>query len=241
MNQLKCIRDGVDRKEIVPLYEYVEYKDIDADGKEVTKKRKSLYIKGIFLEGDIKNKNGRIYPVPMLDKAIVKFMKEKVRGVGVPGELNHPQSSIQIDLDRVSHYITDLYLDGNKGIGKAKISSTPTGKIAEALINDGMILGVSTRGVGSLDQDEEGRNIVSDFDLITVDIVSDPSAPNAFVESIMEGLNYYIDSDTKDIKMATTVEQLLESLKNNLKILPKKSDNRNELIYANIKNILSKI
>jgi hypothetical protein len=232
MNKLSYIKEYTDGKEVTPLFEDVT----DASGQ----KKKQLFIQGPFLQGDIKNRNGRIYPVPMLETAVNTFMKEKVRGVGVPGELNHPQSSIQIDLDRVSHYITELKMVGKDGIGKAKIASTPKGEIAAQLLNDGLILGVSTRGIGKLSEDGETKT-VSDFELVTVDIVSDPSAPNAFVEAVMEGLQYYIDGNSKDIKLATTVEEALESIKNNLKILPKKSDDKKIKIYNTINSILEKI
>jgi hypothetical protein len=232
MNKLNCIREYTDGKEVTSLFEEVA----DAAGQ----KRKQLFIQGPFLQGDIKNRNGRVYPVKMLEEAVFKFMKEKVRGIGVPGELNHPQSSIQIDLDRVSHYITSLKMDGKNGIGKALIASTPKGQIAANLINDGMILGVSTRGIGKLAEDGDSK-IVSDFELVTVDIVSDPSAPNAFVEAVMEGLQYYIDSDTKDIKLATSVEEVLEAIRSNLTVLPKKSDEKKQKIFTTITNLLEKI
>jgi hypothetical protein len=233
MEKLNCIREFTDCKEVQPLMEEVK----DEQGNVVGK---NLYIQGPFLQGDIQNRNGRIYPVPMLDKAIGLFKKDKMRGVGVPGELNHPQSSIQIDLDRVSHYITDLNMVGKDGIGKAKIATTPKGMIASSLINDGMILGVSTRGVGRLGEDKGGAKVVSDFELVTVDIVSDPSAPNAFVEAMMEGLQYYVD-DNRDIQLATTVEELMEAMKTNLSQLPKKTDAKNEKIFNLINNTLDKI
>jgi hypothetical protein len=233
MDKLTCLRDYTDKKDVVSLFEEVT--------DETGNKRKQLFIKGPFLQGDITNRNGRVYPVPMLEKAVSLFMKEKVRGVGVPGELNHPQSSIQIDLDRVSHYITDLKMEGKNGMGKAKIASTPKGQIAACMINDGLILGVSTRGIGKLSEGSNDAKIVTDFELVTVDIVSDPSAPNAFVEAVMEGLQYYVDSETKDIKLATTVEEMLESIKNNLKVLPKKSEAKKTKLFDTINNILSKI
>jgi len=225
-------------QDLRPLREFLESKSVNVLKEDNQEGGKDLYIEGVFLEGDIQNRNGRIYPVPMLEKAVDTFLKTKVRGVGVPGELNHPQSSIQIDLDRVSHYITSLRMEKNQGIGKAKIATTPKGMIARSLINDGMILGVSTRGVGKLDQDQQGRDIVSDFDLITIDIVSDPSAPNAYVEAVMEGLRYYIDSDTKDIKLSTNVEQLLEMMMNNLSTLPKKQEDKSQKIYKNISQLI---
>jgi hypothetical protein len=233
MQKLNCLREFTDRQDVTPLFENV----LDDNGNI---KGRNLYIKGPFLQGDVINRNGRIYPVQMLEGSISTFKKEKMRGIGVPGELNHPESSIQIDLDRVSHYITELDMQGKDGIGKAKIASTPKGQIAQALMDDGMILGVSTRGVGRLGEDEQGRKIVSDFELITVDIVSDPSAPNAFVQAVMEGLQYYVDGNN-DIQLATRVDELLESMKHNLSSMPLKSESRSEKIYSLIDQTLSKL
>jgi hypothetical protein len=230
MERLVPIREYTPQAEFTALTEAVEGTD-----------RKDLYIQGPFLQGDIKNRNGRIYPAPMLGKAVEDFMKTKVRGVGVPGELNHPQSSIQIDLERVSHYITQLTMQGSDGIGKAKIATTPTGMIARALIDDGMTLGVSTRGVGKLDEDNGEGAVVSEFELVTIDIVADPSAPNAFVQAVMEGLHYYVDSDTKDIQVATTIEEMLQNMAKNLETLPKKTEAKNDKIFQNISNILNSL
>jgi hypothetical protein len=232
--ELTCIREFTDTQDIKPLMEDVT----DASGKVIGK---NLYIQGPFLQGDTLNRNGRIYPVPMLQTAIEAFKKEKMRGVGCPGELNHPESSIQIDLDRVSHYITDLNMDGNTGVGKAKIATTPKGQIARALIDDGMILGVSTRGVGSLSHSDNGDKLVSDFELVTVDIVSDPSAPNAFVEAVMEGLKYYKDDKTSELKLANSVEELIESMRRNLGDLPVRQDDKNDKIFSIINDTLDRL
>ena len=235
MDNLKCIREFTDAHDIKPLLEDVR----DAQGNVTGEK--NLFIEGPFLQGDTLNRNGRIYPVPMLQSAIELFKKDKMRGVGVPGELNHPESSIQIDLDRVSHYITDLHMDGNTGVGRAKIATTPKGQIARAMINDGMILGVSTRGVGSLSHNDKGEKLVSDFELITVDIVSDPSAQNAFVEAVFEGLRYYKDDRSSELRLANTVEELLESMRKNLEVLPVKTEERNNKIFSIINNTLDRL
>ena len=131
---------------------------------------------------------------------IQKFVESKIKpsAIGAMGELNHPMG-VDINLDRVSHYITELKMDGNNGMGKAKIATTPTGQIAKALLNDGARLGVSTRGLGKLSE-EAGAKKVSDYELVTVDLVGDPSAPDAYVESVMEGLRYYIDENNGEIK-----------------------------------------
>jgi hypothetical protein len=234
MDRLNYIREFTDSKEVRPLFE-----DVKNDAGQVT--GKTLYIEGPFLQGDIENRNGRIYPVTMLERAVNLFKKEKMKGVGAPGELNHPESSIQIDLERVSHYITNLEMRGKDGIGKAKIASTPIGQIAKALITDGLILGVSTRGVGVLNKNDEGKNIVSNFELVTVDIVADPSAPNAFVEAVMEGLQYYKDGKTSDLKLATTMEELIESMKYNLRSLPLKQESKNNKIFSIINSTLDRL
>lgn len=233
MDKLNCIREFTEASDVKSVIE----ESVDSNG-NIT--GKNLFIEGPFLQGDIVNRNGRIYPVDMLDGAIGIFKKEKMKGVGVPGELNHPQSSIQIDLDRVSHYITELDMVGKDGIGKAKIATTPKGEIARSLINDGMILGVSTRGVGKLGEDARGRKIVSEFELVTVDIVSDPSAPNAFVEAVMEGLQYYVDGN-RDIQLATTVEELIESMNKNLSVLPKKQEDKSKKIFDIIDRTLDQL
>lgn len=232
MEKVKFLREFVDRQDVQAITEEID------DMANVGKTIKKLYIKGPFLQGDITNKNGRVYPVPMLENAVGIFMKTKTRGIGVPGELNHPQSSIQIDLDRVSHYVTELKMDGKNGMGKALIASTPKGEIARCMINDGLVLGVSTRGVGRLGGDQDDRKIVSEFELITVDLVSDPSAPDAFVEAVMEGLEYYKDNASGNIQLATTVEQMLESIKRQLISVPKKAEAKNTKYFDIINSIL---
>ena len=149
--------------------------------------KKSLYIEGVFLQGDIKNRNGRMYPMETLRREVGRYIKENVSSGRALGELGHPDGPT-VNLDRVSHKIVSLKESGSNFIGKAKILSTPMGKIAEALLSDGVKLGVSSRGIGSISR-QEGVNVVGeDFMLATAaDIVADPSAPDAFVEGIMEG------------------------------------------------------
>ena len=156
---------------------------------ETTKSgKKSLYIEGVFLQGNIKNRNGRMYPMETLRKEVARYNESNVRSGRALGELGHPDGPT-VNLDRVSHKIVSLRESGSNFIGKAKILNTPMGKIASALVEDGVKLGVSSRGIGSLKQTREGVNIVGDdFMLATAaDIVADPSAPDAFVEGIMEG------------------------------------------------------
>ena len=150
---------------------------------------KSLYIEGVFLQGNIKNRNGRMYPMETLQREVGRYMKEHVNTGRALGELGHPDGPT-VNLDRVSHKITSLRESGTNFIGRAKIlESTPMGKIASSLLSEGVKLGVSSRGIGSLKPPKEGFNVVGeDFMLATAaDIVADPSAPDAFVEGIMEG------------------------------------------------------
>ena len=148
---------------------------------------KEQYIKGIFMQADIKNQNGRIYPHAVLQKEVRNFNNRYVKEGRALGELGHPMGPI-INLDRVSHMIKELHEDGKNFVGKAKVMDTPNGKIVKNLISEGVKLGVSSRGMGSVKTNKKGVNEVqSDFVLSTVDIVADPSAPDAFVNGIMEG------------------------------------------------------
>ncbi len=150
--------------------------------------KKKMYIEGVFLQGEIKNRNGRMYPVSTLAKEVGRYNESFVAKGRAVGELGHPDGPT-VNLDRVSHKITSLKQEGNNFIGKAQLLETPMGKIAKSLIAEGVTLGVSSRGVGSLKEDHNGIKVVGeDFQLATAaDIVADPSAPDAFVNGIMEG------------------------------------------------------
>jgi len=156
--------------------------------------KKQMYIEGIFLQGNICNRNGRMYQMEGLRKEVQRYTENHINSGRALGELGHPDGPT-VNLDRVSHKIVSLKEDGNNFIGKAKILSTPMGNIAKSLIGEGVKLGVSSRGIGSLKQTREGVNIVGDdFMLATAaDIVADPSAPDAFVEGIMEGKDWVWD------------------------------------------------
>ena len=148
---------------------------------------KNYKIKGIFMQADIKNRNGRKYPMEVLNKEVKRYNKEYINQKRAFGELGHPAGPT-VNLERASHMITDLYPDGKNFIGEAKILSTPMGEIVKSLMDDGAKLGVSSRGMGSLDQKNGANYVRNDFYLATAaDIVADPSAPNAFVSGIMEG------------------------------------------------------
>jgi hypothetical protein len=148
---------------------------------------KNYKIKGIFLQADIKNRNGRVYPMAILEKEVTRYNKKFINENRAYGELGHPEGPT-VNLERVSHMVTELYPDGKNFVGEAKIMETPMGKIVKNIIDEGGKLGVSSRGMGSLDQKNGANYVRDDFYLATAaDIVADPSAPNAFVEGIMEG------------------------------------------------------
>ena len=156
--------------------------------------KKHMFIEGIFLQGEMQNRNGRMYPMSVLRKEVQRYNENHIQSGRALGELGHPDGPT-VNLDRVSHKIVSLKENGTNFIGKAKILSTPMGKIAESLISEGVKLGVSSRGIGSLKATREGINVVGDdFMLSTAaDIVADPSAPDAFVEGIMEGKEWIWD------------------------------------------------
>ena len=154
---------------------------------------KKYMIEGIFAQAEAANRNGRVYPREVLESAADKYSNEQVKRGRAVGELGHPDSPT-INLDRVSHKITELSWDGNNVMGKAEILETPMGQIVRGLMDGEVQLGVSTRGMGSLKQ-QKGKTVVSnDFILSTVDIVQDPSAPEAFVNGIMEGVDYFVEN-----------------------------------------------
>ena len=156
--------------------------------------QKDYKIKGVFMQGEIKNRNGRVYPMQVLDEQVKKYTENYVNQNRAYGELGHP-SGPTINLERVSHMITDLTKDGTNYIGEAKIMDTPYGKIVKNLMDEGAKLGVSSRGMGSLKQNGNSQVVQKDYHLATAaDIVADPSAPDAFVEGIMEGKEWIWDN-----------------------------------------------
>ena len=156
---------------------------------------KDYFIEGVFMQSDIKNRNGRVYPKAIMEKEVNRYKKEFVEKDRAFGELGHPEGPT-INLDKVSHLIQSLELEGKNYVGKAKVLSTPNGEIVKALINDGAKLGVSSRGLGSLEQKGNAQYVKDDFQLATAgDIVADPSAPEAFVEGIMEGVEWIMGDD----------------------------------------------
>ena len=150
---------------------------------------KNHFIEGVFIQAEQKNRNGRIYPKPVMESAVNKYVTEQVKTGRAVGELNHPEGPT-VNLDKVSHKIESLDWNGNDVVGKARILNTPMGEIVKGLLEGGVQLGVSTRGMGSLERRNDAMYVKPDFILNTVDIVQDPSAPTAFVNGIMEGVEW---------------------------------------------------
>ena len=171
--------------------------------------KKNYKLKGIFLQGDIKNRNGRVYPVEVLEKEVKRYNKEFIAENRGYGELGHPEGPT-VNLERVSHMVTSLERDGKNFIGEAKVMSTPMGKIVENIMDDGGKLAVSSRGMGSLEQKNGANYVKNDFYLATAaDIVADPSAPRAFVEGIMEGKEWVWDNGIlKEVDVAEIQEDI---------------------------------
>jgi len=169
---------------------------------------KSLYIEGIFMQADKENKNGRLYPKSVIEKEVDRY-QELIKEKRSLGELGHPPTP-SVNLNNVSHLITELKMEGSDVYGKAKILSTPTGKIAESLIKEGITVGVSSRGLGSLKEKDGVNEVQDDFHLATIDIVSDPSAPNAFVQGIMENAEWVLENG---VWKTTQIEKAQEFIK----------------------------
>ena len=207
--------------------------DIDFFELEEAEGKKSLYLEGVFLQSELKNRNGRVYPQGILEKEVNRYRKNYIKENRAFGELGHPEGPV-INLERVSHLITELKKSGTDWVGKAKITThTPYGKIVEGLLKDGSRLGVSSRGMGSLEEQKDGTKLVKDdFYLSTAaDIVADPSAPNAFVQGVMEGREWVWDNG---ILKESEVEEIKKELD-----VPKHI--REEVMLKEFKQFLSKL
>ena len=203
-----------------------EIQDVEYICEEKENGKKDYKIKGIFMQADVKNRNGRVYPMEVLDKEVKRYNKEYIKEKRAFGELGHPDGPT-VNLERASHMITALYPDGKNFIGEAKILKTPMGEIVKSLMDEGAKLGVSSRGMGSLDQKNGANYVRNDFYLATAaDIVADPSAPNAFVEGIMEGKEWVWNN-------GSLVEAELERAKQRIETrVRKKQANENALEFA---------
>jgi hypothetical protein len=200
--------------------------------------KKSLFIEGIFLQGNIPNRNGRRYNTEILQREVNRYVRESVEKGRAYGELGHPNGP-SINLDRVSHIITEMRRDGDNFIGKAKISSTPMGQIAAGLIGDGAQLGVSSRGMGSLKEGKDGvMEVQEDFYLATAaDIVADPSAPDAFVNGIMEGVEWVWNNGKPVARSLEEMKKEIENDAKNRKLNEMKKIQLFERFIANISKI----
>jgi hypothetical protein len=191
-------------KLIKELTEEVEYITEENEGK------KNHYIQGVFLQSEITNRNGRMYPKSVLDREVKNYNEKYIKTNRALGELGHPEGPT-VNLDRVSHKITELKEDGNNFVGKAKLLDTPMGNIAKNLLGEGVKLGVSSRGMGTLKRENGASVVGEDFMLATAaDIVSDPSAPDAFVEGIMEGKEWVWENGRLQEKDVAAIKQELD-------------------------------
>lgn len=195
---MKLIREEIERVEVLT---------------EESNGKKNLFIKGIFLQSEQVNRNGRLYPGSIMEREVKRYNEQYVQKGRALGELGHPDGPT-VNLDRVSHKIVDLCREGNNFVGKAQILSTPMGKIAESLLKDGVTLGVSSRGIGSLTATKEGyKQVGEDFMLATAaDIVADPSAPDAFVQGIMEGKEWIWDGGILRERLAENARRQINQL-----------------------------
>jgi hypothetical protein len=192
---------------------------------------KQYAIEGVFMQSESKNKNGRIYEKATMEKAVNKYIDEQVKTGRAVGELNHPEGPT-VNLDKVSHKINSLHFQGNDVVGKASILKTPMGKIVEGLLDGGVKLGVSSRGMGSLVQKNGAQHVGDDFMLSTIDIVQDPSAPSAFVNGVMEGVEWVWDNGLFKQRDIEEIETEIKSAS---------SKNLPEVEIRAFKNFLSKI
>ena len=212
------------------ITEYVE-QNIETICEQKKDGSKDYFIEGVFMQSNKKNRNGRIYEKASLEKAVEKYVVEQVKEGRAVGELNHPEGPT-VNLDKVSHKITDLHWQGNDVVGKASILKTPMGKIVEGLLEGGVKLGVSSRGMGSLVQKNGASYVGDDFMLATVDIVQDPSAPSAFVNGEMEGVEWVWDN-------GLIRQQDIEAIETEIKRAPRKDLQEAEI--RAFKNFLSKL
>ena len=203
-----------------------QLQDVEFIKEEKDNGKKDYKVKGIFMQADIKNRNGRVYPMEVLDKEVKRYNEEYVDKKRAFGELGHPEGPT-VNLDKVSHMITRLEPDGKNIIGEAKIMDTPNGKIVKTLMDEGATLGVSSRGMGSLEPKNGANYVKKDFYLATAaDIVADPSAPNAFVEGIYEGKEWVWDN-------GSLIESELQRMKRRIdERVRKRQANENALEFA---------
>jgi hypothetical protein len=221
-------------KEIVEDIQYITEETEDGKGK-------NYFIEGIIMQGDIKNRNGRMYPSSVLVKEIKRYNEVYVSKNRAYGELGHPAGPT-INLDRVSHMFTELKQDGSNIVGRAKIMETPMGKIVKNLIDEGGLVGISSRGMGSIKQNKNGiMEVQDDFMLATAgDIVADPSAPDAFVKGVMEGVEWIYDVASSSWQMANAFDQIEEEIRETAKVSTRELEVKAAALFEKFVRSLSK-
>ena len=225
-------------KEIVEAVQYISEDILNEEGE---KTGKNYFIEGVIMQGDIKNRNGRMYPASTLIKEMTRYNKNYVEAKRAYGELGHPAGPT-INLDRVSHMFTELKQDGSNIIGRAKVMDTPMGKIVKSLIDEGANLGISSRGMGSIKQNKDGvMEVQGDFMLATAgDIVADPSAPDAFVKGVMEGVDWVYDVASSSWTMANAFDQIEEEIKETAKVSTRELEIKAAALFEKFVSSLSK-
>ncbi len=207
-------------------FEYIVEENTDS-------KKKNLYIQGVFMEAEKLNKNNRIYPIDEMHREVDRYLKEMVANGRAMGELNHPTNA-DVDLERACHMVTELRSDGNKFVGKSKVLSTPCGKIVENLISDGVKVGMSTRSLGKLMEENDGVNKVSDMRLVAIDCVADPSCADAFVNGILESKQWICNNDGRFV-------EVYENFNDKLSTLPTHGDELKTYLTEQIVNFIKKL
>jgi len=225
-------------KEIVEDVQYISEDILNEEGE---KTGKNYFIEGVIMQGDIKNRNGRMYPASTLIKEMTRYNKNYVEAKRAYGELGHPAGPT-INLDRVSHMFTELKQDGSNIIGRAKVMDTPMGKIVKSLIDEGANLGISSRGMGSIKQNKDGvMEVQGDFMLATAgDVVADPSAPDAFVKGVMEGVDWVYDVASSSWTMANAFDQIEEEIKETAKVSTRELEIKAAALFEKFVSSLSK-
>ena len=225
-------------KELVEDVQYIQEDILDEEG---NKKGKNYFIEGIIMQGDIKNRNGRMYPVSILEKEMKRYNENYVAKNRAYGELGHPAGPT-INLDRVSHMFTELKRDGSNIVGRAKIMETPMGNIVKNIINEGGLVGISSRGMGSIKQNKNGiMEVQDDFMLATAgDIVADPSAPDAFVKGVMEGVDWIYDVASSSWAMANVFDEIEEEIKEVAKVSTRELEVKAAALFEKFVSSLSK-
>ena len=225
-------------KEIVEEVHYIAEDILDEETGE--SKGKNYFIEGIIMQGDIQNRNGRRYPMETLRRETKRYIENYVDKKRAYGELGHPQGPT-INLDRASHIFTELKEDGSNIVGRAKIMDTPMGKIVKNIIDEGGQLGISSRGMGSLKQGKDGiMEVQKDFMLATAgDIVADPSAPDAFVNGIMEGVSYYYDIASGTWQSQNTFDEIEQEIKETAKHSTKELEEKASVLFEKFIKSLS--